>query len=45
MLLVVGACFAAGFWWLHRISVMGSDPRILTNLAGMTPADGNGARP
>ena len=45
MLLVVGACFAAGFWWLHRISVMGSDPRLLTNLAGMSPADSDGARP
>jgi len=45
MLLVVGGCFAAGFWWLHKISVMGSDPRILTNLASMSPADGDGARP
>jgi tight adherence protein B len=45
MLLVVGACFSAGFWWLHRISVMDSDPRILVNLAGVTPADPDGARP
>ena len=45
MLLVVGACFGAGFWWLHRISVMGSDPRLLTNLARVSPADGDGARP
>ena len=45
MLLVVGGCFAAGFWWLHRISVMDSDPRILTNLAGVSPADGDGVRP
>jgi len=45
MLLVVGACFSAGFWWLHRISVMDSDPRILTNLAGMSPADGDRVRP
>jgi tight adherence protein B len=45
MLLVVGACFAAGFWWLHRISVMGSDPRLLTNLVGVTPADAGGAQP
>ena len=37
MLLVVGACFAAGFWWLHKISVMGSDPRILTNLGRHVP--------
>ena len=37
MLLVVGACFTAGFWWLHRISVMGSDPRLLTNLAAHVP--------
>jgi hypothetical protein len=45
MLLVVGACLSAGFWWLHRISVMESDPRILTNLAGMSPADAEGGRP
>ena len=45
MLLVVGACFGAGFWWLHKISVMGSDPRILVNLASVSPADAEGARP
>jgi tight adherence protein B len=45
MLLVVGACFAAGFWWLHRISVMGSDPRILTNLASMPAGGAERARP
>ena len=44
MLLVVGGCFAAGFWWLHRISVMGADPRILTNLAGPAPARAEGGR-
>jgi Flp pilus assembly protein TadB len=44
MLLLVGACFATGFWWLHRISVMRSDPRLLTNLAGVSADGGNGAR-
>ncbi len=43
-LLLVGACFATGFWWLHRISVMRSDPRLLTNLAGVSADGGNGAR-
>ena len=45
MLLVVGACFAAGFWWLHRISVMDSDPRLLVNLGTAAEAGANGARP
>ena len=44
MLLAVGACFSAGFWWLHKISVMDSDPRILTNLTGVTPAEVDGVR-
>lgn len=44
MLLVVGGCFAAGFWWLHKISVMGSEPRILTNLDPVPAAAENGAR-
>jgi tight adherence protein B len=45
MLLVVGACFAAGFWWLHKISVMGDDPRLLVNLGTAAEAGANGARP
>ena len=45
MLLVVGACFAAGFWWLHQISVMGDDPRLLVNLGTAAEAGANGARP
>jgi len=45
MLLVVGACFSTGFWWLHRISVMDSDPRLLVNLGSAAEAGTNGARP
>jgi Flp pilus assembly protein TadB len=45
MLLAVGACFAAGFWWLHKISVMRADPRLLVNLAGTSPARPAGDRP
>jgi Flp pilus assembly protein TadB len=45
MLLVTGGCFAAGFWWLHKISVMGSEPRILTNFDPVPAAESNGARP
>jgi tight adherence protein B len=45
MLLVVGACFSTGFWWLHRISVMDSDPRLLVNLGSAAEAGVNGARP
>jgi Flp pilus assembly protein TadB len=44
MLLVVGACMAAGFWWLHKISVMGSEPRILVNLDPVPAAEMNGTR-
>jgi tight adherence protein B len=44
MLLVVGGCFAAGFWWLQKIAALDSDPRILVNLPG-TVAGQNGARP
>ena len=43
--LVVGACFAAGFWWLHKISVMEDDPRLLVNLGTAAEAGANGARP
>ena len=45
MLLVVGGCFAAGFWWLQKISALDSDPRILVNLPGTPVAGQNGARP
>jgi hypothetical protein len=45
MLLVIGGCFAAGFWWLQKISAPDSDPRILVNLPGTPAAGQNGARP
>jgi tight adherence protein B len=45
MLLVVGGCFGLGFWWLHKISVVAADPRILVNLASMPPADADRTRP
>ena len=35
MLLAVGACFAAAFWWLHKIAGFGENPRILTGLGGL----------
>jgi len=35
MLLAVGACFAAAFWWLHKIAGFGDSPRILTGLGGL----------
>jgi Flp pilus assembly protein TadB len=44
VLTAVGGCFAVAFWWLHKISVLGSEPRILTNLGGL-PAAGQEARP
>jgi hypothetical protein len=31
----VGGCFAAEFWWLHRIAGIGDPPRILTRLGGI----------
>lgn len=33
MLTLVGGCFAAAFWWLHKISGFGEPPRILTQSA------------
>jgi hypothetical protein len=45
MLLVIGGCFAAGFWWLQKIAGLDSDPRILVNLPGTPVAGQNGARP
>ena len=39
MLLLVGGCFSAGFWWLHKISVMAAEPRVLASVGG-SPADG-----
>jgi len=38
VLLAVGGCFAAAFWWLHKIAGFGDNPRILTGLAAQ-PAD------
>jgi tight adherence protein B len=32
VLAAVGGCFAAAFWWLHRIAGIGDPPRILTRL-------------
>jgi tight adherence protein B len=44
MLTMVGGCFAAAFWWLHRISSIGEPPRILTQPAGPPAADPETAR-
>lgn len=45
VLLVVGGCFSLAFWWLHRISVVGREPRILTNLVGLPTAVNHEVRP
>jgi len=37
VLALVGGCFAAAFWWLHKIAGFGDEARILTNPGG-TPA-------
>jgi tight adherence protein B len=39
VLLAVGGCFAAAFWWLHKIAGFGDNPRILTGLAALPGAD------
>lgn len=39
VLLVVGAIFAAGFWWLAKASRMAPQPRILPNPGGFALAD------
>jgi tight adherence protein B len=33
MLIAVGSCFAAAFWWLHRISRPATEPRMLASPA------------
>ena len=38
MLLIVGGCFTAAFWWLHKISSFTQPPRILTGLGGLPGA-------
>lgn len=35
VLAAVGGCFAAAFWWLHRIAGIGDPPRILTRFSGI----------
>lgn len=45
VLLVVGGCFSLAFWWLHRISIVGREPRILTNLVGLPTAAHHEVRP
>jgi tight adherence protein B len=44
VLAAIGGCFAAAFWWLHRIAGIGDPPRILTRLDGFTDPDGNEER-
>jgi Flp pilus assembly protein TadB len=38
MLLIVGGCFTAAFWWLHKISSFTQPSRILTGLGGLPGA-------
>ena len=38
VLLAVGGCFAAAFWWLHKIAGFGENPRILTGLGALPGA-------
>ena len=45
MLLVVGGCFAAGFWWLQKISALGQRPAHPRQPPGHARAGQNGARP
>jgi hypothetical protein len=45
MLAAVGGCFAAAFYWLHKISGFGDPPRILTNLGGLPAARREEAAP
>ena len=44
VLLAVGGLFAIAFWWLHRISRPGAEPRVFAQLAGLpgTPDRGGG---
>ena len=45
MLIVIGACFAAAFWWLGKIARPGPDTRLLTGPGTVTaPARPEGAR-
>jgi hypothetical protein len=36
MLLVIGACFAAAFWWLGKIARPGPGTRVLTGPGTVT---------
>jgi tight adherence protein B len=40
VLLAVGGCFAAAFWWLHKIAAFGENPRILTKHDGFANSEG-----
>jgi len=40
VLAAVGGCFAAAFWWLHRIAGIGDPPRILTLLGDIPGREG-----
>ena len=44
VLLAVGGCFAAAFWWLHKIAGFGENPRILTGLGALPGAELQEAR-
>lgn len=44
VLLAVGGCFAAAFWWLNKISGFGQNPRILTNPGQSVPAQTGSGR-
>jgi tight adherence protein B len=44
VLLAVGGCFAAAFWWLHKIAGFGENPRILTGLGTLPGAGPQEAR-
>jgi Flp pilus assembly protein TadB len=44
ILLAIGGCFAAAFWWLNKISVFGENPRILGAGASGPPVPAQEAR-
>jgi tight adherence protein B len=45
MLVLVGACFAAAFWWLGKISRTDQDARMLTGLDALSSATHPEAKP
>lgn len=45
MLILIGACFGAAFWWLDKIARSGEDTRVLTGLDALSGAARPETRP